>query len=177
VVVYPSEKSYYHQIRPENLISHSLLKPLHEYARRMSPEPKEVSPKRYNQEAYSEYLIRFADDGHITMMSRPAIQQFISVKSHSFKVPDDCFPDLFAFYCSWFIDTDADVEIIEPDTEDYPFRIAEKVVLNFKQRYSEPRTDLIPVWIPFFVKKDNKYMKPLYGKIEKHTPIYDMVIK
>lgn len=177
MLVYPSEKSYYHQIRPEYLVNYNLLKPLHEYARRMSPEPKEVNPGVYRQESYSEYLIRFAENGHITMMSRPAIQQFMSVKSHSFEIPDDCFPDLFAFYCSWFIDADVDVEIVEPNIEGYPFRIAEKVVLNFGQRYPEPKTDLSPVWIPFFVKKDNKYMKPLYGKIEKHMPIYDMVVR
>ena len=176
-MIYPSQNSFYYEISKDNLSKHTLIKPLHEYARRMSPEPKEILPGHYRQEAYSEYLIRFAEEDHITMMSRPAIQQFMPILNHSFKVPNDCFPDLFAFYCSWFIDTEKDVQIIEPNVEDYPFRIAENGVVNFKEKYPEPRSILNPIWIPFFVKKESKYMKPLYGKIEKHTIVYDMVIK
>jgi hypothetical protein len=171
--------SFYHEIKNKELIKNDLLKPIHEYARRMSPKPIEVSPGVFRQECYSEYLIRFEDNdkNQINMMSRPAIQQFMIVKEHNFIAPEDCFPNLFAFRCTWWVDKDVEVEIINPDIKGYAFYIPEKVIINFKKLYPEPWIDLQPAWIPFFVKKNNQYMKPLYGKIEKHAIAYDMVVK
>jgi hypothetical protein len=171
--------SFYHEIKDKEAISKDLLKPIHEYARKMSPKPYKVSPGVYRQECYSEYLITFKQDNpdEINMMSRPAIQQFMTIKEHDFIPPKDCFPNLFAFRCTWWVDKDVEVEIINSNAEGYAFYIPERVSVNFKKLYPEPLQDLQPVWIPFFVKKNNQYMKPLYGKIEKHAIAYDMVIK
>ena len=111
------------------------------------------------------------------MVSRPATQQFKSIENPGYPIPENCFSNLFAWYCAWFIDIDAQINFVEPDVEDYAFCIPEKFSVNFKEKYKEPRIKLEPIWVPFFVKKDSKYIKSTYGKIERLIPAYDMVIK
>jgi hypothetical protein len=168
--------SSYDEIPDKNSIANDLVKPLHYYALRISPKPKEVGHGVYRQESYSEYLLNYLEDGHVTMRSRPAIQQFKTIVDFDQNAPVDCFPALFAWYCSWFIDKDVEVKITEPDVEGYPFKIKQEVVVNFGKQYPRDKRNLEPVWIPFYVKKESKFVKHDYTKIDKHVPLYDLVI-
>ncbi len=158
-------------------IKNDFLKPLHNYAYIVVPKPEKISNNRYRQTCYSEYAIFFEKDNKINMVSRPATQQFKSIENPGYPIPENCFSNLFAWYCAWFIDIDAQINFVEPDVEDYAFCIPEKFSVNFKEKYKEPRIKLEPIWVPFFVKKDSKYIKSTYGKIERLIPAYDMVIK
>lgn len=174
--------SYWRDIPNKEEIKNDLFKPIHYYAQKMSIKPKQISSNLYRQECYSEYAIFFEENNEIRMVSRPAIQQFRradlpEVNIPKLNVPENCFSTMYAFRCTWFVDKDVDVEIKNSDVEDYPFVIPNPIVVNFKKLYPEPWDDLKPIWIPFFVKKDSKYIKDLYGKIDKHAIAYDMEIK
>jgi len=168
--------SSYAEIPDKEVIANDLVKPLHHYALRISPKPQEVGTGRYRQESYSEYLLNYIQDGSVTMRSRPAIQQFKTLIEKDLNAPEDCFPALFAWYCSWFIDRDVEVKITEPNIENYPFKIKGEMIVNFGKQYFDPKNNLEPIWIPFYVKKESKFVKHDYTKIDKHVPIYDMVI-
>lgn len=166
--------SHYYEIPNRHEIENDLIKPLHLYAMKMSPKPKEISHKVYTQECYSEYLINFNADQTIRMTSRPAIQQFKTVEKFSKDAPENCFSTKFAWYCSWFFDHDIDVKIKNSSDQDYPFVIPDEIIVNFGKLYPKEKHVLEPVWIPFFVKKDSRFIKSDYGKIEKHTTAYEM---
>jgi hypothetical protein len=169
----------YGEIRYEDRIrfKDDLLKPLHLYAYKIVAKPEKIANDVYRQACYSEYAIFFKGEDEIIMKSRPATPQFQEINNPDLVAPSDCFKTLFAWYCPWFIDLDTTVEFVQPDVEDYPFYMPEQVKVNFKNRYQEPRVALDPVWIPFFVKRESKAIKETYGKIERLTPVYDMVIR
>lgn len=171
-----NHKSYYYEIPNKEEIKNDLIKPLHLYAMKISPKPKQIFENLYRQECYSEYLINFDSNNMIRMVSRPAIQQFKTIDIYAKDAPSDCFSTKFAWYCSWFFDKDMDIKIKNSNDQDYPFYIPEEIIINFSKIYPENKNILEPVWIPFFVKKDSKFIKADYGKIEKHTSAYDMEI-
>jgi hypothetical protein len=161
----------------KNKFYKDILKPIHLYSYMIVPKPNEIFKNVYRQTCYSECAIIFKNDKEIFMKSRPATPQFKEIKNIGITVPENCFSNLYAWYCPWFIDIDAEVEFVEPNIEDYPFFIPEKKIVNFKKIYPEPRMILEPIWIPFFVKKESSAIKKTYGKIDRLTPAYDMVIK
>jgi hypothetical protein len=167
--------SSYSEIDINDEIHNSLIKPIHKYARKISPQPEIVNGIAF-QKVYSESLIHRLDEDHIFMLSRPAIQQYREVKNIKYSIPQDCFVNLFEFYVSWFPDQDKNVIISEAKTKNSPFYIPENTVINFNNLYKHPRAILEPVWIPFFVKKDFFKFTKDYAKIELNTIAYQMEI-
>ena len=166
----------YSQIKNREEIENDLLKPLHLYAQWISPKP-ENDGNKYTQKLYAETLIlmRSEENDYITMVSRAATQQFKTLEMYDDSAPEGYFKTLFAFYVSWFIDTDKEVLIKQPDV-DNGLLIKDSMIVNFKKEYPEPRDVLREIWVPFYIKKESEYIKKDYGKLDLGMPIYDMVI-
>jgi hypothetical protein len=165
-------KSLYSDIDIDDPIHNSLLKPIHQYAQKISPMPI-IKNNIIIQKVYSESLVSI-NNNDISMLSRPAIQQYRKSKITKHIAPKNCFSTLFEFYVSWFIDIDKDVIITESKDIESPFYIPENIIINFNKSYIHPRIDLDPVWVPFFVKKDFLKFKKGYAKIELETIAYQI---
>ena len=165
--------STYGEITNKEEIKNDLLKPLHQYAQKISPKPL-IENNIIYQKVYGEAVIGMLDNSEISMVSRPAIQQFHPIHNTKYKVPDFCFTTLFEFYISWFPDIDKDVKISTSLDKESPFFIPEDLVINFGQLYKDPKEDLPHVWVPFFVRKDYLQFKKEYAKIELGTIAYQI---
>jgi len=168
--------SSYEEIKNKEEIKNDLLKPLHLYAQKISPKPKFLSDNILLQKNYSEHYINSLSKDKIYMVSRPAIQQFRKSDIKLEKIPENCFPTIFEFYVSWFIDIDKDVKITNCNSEESPFYILNDVIINFKKKYKDLKGSLDPLWIPFLIKKDSKYLKGGYGRIPLDVGIYEIHI-
>ena len=157
-------------------INDKLFKPLNLYSFYISPEPIRLK-EYYQQLLYSECLINILDENRISMVSRCATQAFKQVKSFDDSAPKECFKTLFAFYISWFPDIDEDVIIEGINSEDSPFYFPKSIKHNFKKIYPEPRKVLEPQWIDFYIKKQSKFIKDGYGKLELDMPIYNIILR
>jgi len=162
--------SRYDEITNLSDIKNDLIKPLHQYAQKISPKPI-VQDNYFDQLVYSESLVKMTDYNNIELISRPAIQQYRK-SAINIEAPFDCFHTLFEFYVSWFPDINKDVCITNTSNDNSPFYIPNKTIINFQQFYSEPRENLEPIWIPFFLKKDYLQFKKGCAKIELNSIAY-----
>jgi hypothetical protein len=167
--------SSYEEIDLNDDIHLKTIKPIHQYARKICPEPEVINNLAF-QKVYSESLIHKLDEDNIFMLSRPAIQQYREIKNTKYSVPENCFSNLFEFYIAWFPDVNKNITISEAKIKNSPFYIAKNIIINFNDLYKHPRTILEPVWIPFFVKKDFFKFTKDYAKIELDTIAYQMEI-
>lgn len=165
--------SRYSDIKNQNEIKNDFLKPIHKYAQKLCPKP-EIIGNVLVQKIYAEILINFLPKDKIKFVSRMAIQQFEKISNSEYQIPDNCFSEMHAFRVNWFPDIDKDVVIKNSSSEDYPFYIPKNIVVNFKKMYPEPRVELQPVLVPFFVKKDSKAIRKEYGKISLSDVAYEM---
>jgi hypothetical protein len=167
--------SSYEEIANKEEISNDIIKPIHQYAQKISPKPQ-LKDGVFVQEVYSESLVSINNGDTIKMVSRPAIQQYRVNSDAHFGIPDDCFRTLFEFYISWFPDIDKEVMVSSPRNTESPFLIPQGFVFNFGKLYANPKTVLTPVWVPFFLKKDFLVFKKNYSKIELGSVAYQMEI-
>lgn len=165
--------SNYDDIKNKDEIKDDFLKPIHQYAQKLCPKP-EIIENRIIQKIYAEILINFLPRNKVNCVSRMAIQQFEKISYIPYEVPENCFSSLYAFRVNWFPDIDKNVIIKNSSSEECPFYIPENVIVNFKEKYPEPRIELKPILVPFFIKKESKAIRKEYGKISLSDIAYEM---
>ena len=155
----------------------SILKPINGYVENLYPFPKLISIEdniiRLRQNNHAQIFLK-KEKGGLYHIDRPWIRQYYRTDIDS---PEDetTFSGVFRFYVPWFIDSDITVSIEQPTSTISPFIVFEDSI-EFKKKTNLRKVD--PPFVKFKFKRVGPHMLDNeFGKINKNTPMFDMVFK
>jgi hypothetical protein len=157
------------------IYSKSIIKPINKYVEVLYPRPELIEIKdnvvRLRQKNHAEFFLLDKHSGFYNL-DRPWMRQYYNT-SYNPETPDNCFPKTYKFYVPWYIDLDADIFYLNPDS-DSPFFIFENSSIH--KKVDNTIKFLEPDFVAFNFKNTGSHMiNDKFGKIMRGQPMFDMV--